>query len=104
MKRPEGVKKKRMNKKIVITEDGSHTIYVPELNEHYHSMYGAVQESGHIFIKNGFDFCKTNPVNIFEVGFGTGLNALLTAVRSIHGNREVFYTSIEKYPARKPSC
>ena len=87
-----------MNKKLVITEDGSHTIYVPELNEHYHSLHGAVQESEHIFINYGFDFCKADPVRIFEVGFGTGLNALLTAVRCINGNREVFYTSIEKYP------
>jgi tRNA U34 5-methylaminomethyl-2-thiouridine-forming methyltransferase MnmC len=57
-----------------------------------------VQESEHIFINYGFDFCKADPVRIFEVGFGTGLNALLTAVRCINGNREVFYTSIEKYP------
>ncbi len=84
--------------KIVTTADGSHTIYVPELNEHYHSIHGAVQESEHIFISCGFDFCKADPVNIFEVGFGTGLNALLTAVRSMNGNREVFYTSIENHP------
>jgi len=96
--RGRGGEKKRMNKKLVITEDGSHTIYVPELNEHYHSLHGAVQESEHIFINYGFDFCKADPVRIFEVGFGTGLNALLTAVRCINRNREVFYTSIEKYP------
>jgi tRNA U34 5-methylaminomethyl-2-thiouridine-forming methyltransferase MnmC len=84
--------------KLVNTADGSHTIFVPELNEHYHSVNGAVQESEYIFIKNGFDSCKADPVNIFEVGFGTGLNALLTAVRSMNGSREVFYTSIEKYP------
>ncbi len=59
--------------KLVITADGSHTIFVPELNEHYHSVHGAVQESEHIFIKNGFDLCKADPLNIFEVGFGTGL-------------------------------
>jgi len=84
--------------KLVITEDGSHTIFVPELNEHYHSLYGAIQESKHIFINCGFDYCKADPVNILEVGFGTGLNALLTAARSENGSREVFYTSIEKYP------
>ncbi len=87
-----------MMNNLVITTDGSHTIFVPELDEHYHSVNGAVQESGHIFIKNGFDFCKTDPVNIFEVGFGTGLNALLTAVKSMNGKRKVFYTSIEKHP------
>ncbi len=84
--------------KIIATGDGSHTIFVPELNEHYHSIHGAVQESMHIFINSGFDFCKANPVNIFEAGFGTGLNALLTAMRSINGDRVVNYTSIEKHP------
>jgi tRNA U34 5-methylaminomethyl-2-thiouridine-forming methyltransferase MnmC len=83
---------------IVTTEDGSHTIYVPELDEHYHSVYGAIQESEHIFIKNGFDVCDTDPLHIFEAGLGTGLNALLTAIRNLYGNREVFYTAIEKYP------
>lgn len=83
---------------IVTTSDGSHTIYVPELNEHYHSVHGAIQESEYIFIRNGFDFCRADPLNIFEVGFGTGLNALLTAVRCIREERDVFYTSIEKYP------
>jgi tRNA U34 5-methylaminomethyl-2-thiouridine-forming methyltransferase MnmC len=83
---------------IITTSDGSHTIYVPELNEHYHSVHGAVQESEFIFIKNGFDTCYADPLNIFEVGFGTGLNALLTAIKSNTGEREVYYTSIEKYP------
>jgi tRNA U34 5-methylaminomethyl-2-thiouridine-forming methyltransferase MnmC len=83
---------------IVKTFDGSFTIYVPELNEHYHSIHGAVQESEHIFMKAGYDSCSEEPLNIFEVGFGTGLNALLTAIRAIKDNREVFYTSIEKYP------
>ena len=91
------IKNKTINQ-IIITSDGSHTIFVPELNEHYHSIHGAVQESSFIFINNGFDFCKADPLNIFEVGFGTGLNALLTALKSIAGEREVNYTSIEKYP------
>lgn len=84
--------------RLITTSDGSHTIYVPELDEHFHSVHGAVQESSHIFIKNGFDNCTANPIHIFEVGFGTGLNALLTAVRCMNGEREVFYTSVEKYP------
>jgi tRNA U34 5-methylaminomethyl-2-thiouridine-forming methyltransferase MnmC len=86
---------------IVTTSDGSNTLYVPELDEHYHSVFGAVQESEYIFIRNGFDFCRNDPIHIFETGFGTGLNALLTAVQSINENREVFYTSIEKYPLDK---
>jgi tRNA U34 5-methylaminomethyl-2-thiouridine-forming methyltransferase MnmC len=84
--------------KLILTSDGSHTIYVPELDEHYHSIHGAVQESNFIFIKTGFDSCMADPVNIFEVGFGTGLNALLTAMKSISGKKIVNYTSIEKFP------
>ena len=83
---------------LIITADGSHTLYVPELNEHYHSVNGAVQESNHVFIKAGYDFCKANPLRIFEVGFGTGLNALLTATRCLTEKRDVIYTTIEKHP------
>jgi tRNA U34 5-methylaminomethyl-2-thiouridine-forming methyltransferase MnmC len=83
---------------IIKTEDGSDTIFVPELNEHYHSIHGAVQESKHIFINSGFCFCKADPINIFEVGFGTGLNALLTALNCAEGSRVVNYTTVEKYP------
>ena len=83
---------------LITTSDGSHTIFVPELNEHYHSVHGAVQESEFIFIKSGFDFCTANPLSVFEVGFGTGLNALLTAITTLSSDKQVHYTSIEKYP------
>jgi len=83
---------------IIKTSDGSHTIFVPELDETYHSIHGAVQESLFIFINNGFDICETDPLNILEIGFGTGLNALLTAMKSIGGKRMVNYTTVEKYP------
>ncbi|MBK8882363.1 MAG: tRNA (5-methylaminomethyl-2-thiouridine)(34)-methyltransferase MnmD [Bacteroidales bacterium] len=84
--------------KIITTSDGSHTIYVPELNEHYHSIHGAVQESNFIFINSGYDKCEASPLRIFEAGFGTGLNALLTALKCNNENRQVYYTSIEKFP------
>jgi tRNA U34 5-methylaminomethyl-2-thiouridine-forming methyltransferase MnmC len=83
---------------LLVTSDGSHTIYVPELDEHYHSIHGAIQESTHIFINSGFLVCKANPINIFEVGFGTGLNVLLTALNNSECPRNVNYTSVEKYP------
>jgi tRNA U34 5-methylaminomethyl-2-thiouridine-forming methyltransferase MnmC len=83
---------------IITTTDGSHTLYVPELDEHYHSVHGAIQESEHVFVKAGYDYCQADPVYIFEVGFGTGLNAFLTALRCLQGKREVFYTAVEKYP------
>lgn len=83
---------------LKITSDGSHTIYVPELDEHYHSIHGAVQESEYIFINCGYKFSKANPLNIFEAGFGTGLNAFLTSLECKKDRRSVNYTSIEKYP------
>jgi tRNA U34 5-methylaminomethyl-2-thiouridine-forming methyltransferase MnmC len=57
-----------------------------------------VQESEHIFINYGFNFCKADPVRIFEVGFGTGLNVLLTCAKSLNGSRKVIYTSVDKFP------
>ncbi len=84
--------------KLITTGDGSHTLFVPELNEHYHSVNGAIRESEHIFIKNGFLTCETNPVRIFEAGFGTGLNALLTLLRNEGSGKIVHYTAFEKYP------
>lgn len=83
---------------LITTSDGSHTIYVEELDEHYHSIHGAIGESAFIFINTGFKFCAADPLNILEAGFGTGLNALLTALESIRGERIVNYTTIEKYP------
>jgi tRNA U34 5-methylaminomethyl-2-thiouridine-forming methyltransferase MnmC len=84
--------------KIVTTSDSSHTLFVPEINEHYHSIHGAIQESEFVFNNCGFNFLKSDPVRIFEVGFGTGLNALLTCLNALTHNREVFYTAIENNP------
>ena len=79
-----------------ISEDGSSTLYRPDIDEHYHSIYGAIQESMHVFIRAGLnDFLGEN-VSILEVGFGTGLNALLTM---IHRNgRNIQYHAIERWP------
>jgi len=85
--------------KLITTEDGSHSLKNMELNETYHSIHGAIQESGHVFINAGFQhLLNKNPkgINILEVGFGTGLNALLTA---IHQNKvPIQYTTLEAYP------
>lgn len=86
---------------LIITSDGSHSIHLPELNEHYHSIHGAVQESMIVFIHNGYDCCNANEINILEIGFGTGLNALLTLARAFDDKRKVNYTTIEKYPLEK---
>jgi tRNA U34 5-methylaminomethyl-2-thiouridine-forming methyltransferase MnmC len=82
----------------VITEDGSSTLFIPELNEHYHSIHGAVQESMHIFIHNGYQQICTFPARIFEAGFGTGLNAFLTFLYSEKTGKSVHYSAIEKFP------
>lgn len=84
--------------KLIVTGDGSHTLYVPSLNEHYHSHFGALTESKHIFIESGFRYCNKEAISVLEVGFGTGLNALLTAACAKKDNRKVHYVSIEKYP------
>ncbi len=87
---------------LINTADGSHSLFNPELNETYHSVHGAVQESRHVFVSNGFDFLRermpAGPVRIFEVGFGTGLNALLTLRSAREHSREVHYTAIESAP------
>lgn len=86
---------------IVKTEDGSDTIFVPELNEHYHSVHGAIQESMLVFIKNGFKSLSLSEVSILEIGFGTGLNAFLTAIAAAEERKKVTYTSFENNPLDK---
>lgn len=86
--------------KLIKTEDGSSSVYNNKLDETYHSIHGAVQESQHVFIENGLNYylSKEKPfkIKILEFGFGTGLNALLTlkscAQMSVH------FESLEKYP------
>ena len=70
------------------TKDGSYTLYIPALDEHYHSFHGARTESEHVFIKNGLKYLShRKEISLFELGFGTGYNALLTALESM-GQRE----------------
>lgn len=80
----------------VISKDGSSTLFSPHFDEHYHSIHGAIQESMHVFIGAGLKQFEQNEVRILEMGFGTGLNALLTL---IHGSeKKVEYTGLEAYP------
>lgn len=93
-----------MTHRFIQTEDGSTTLYVPELNEHYHSIHGAIQESVHIFIRAGIEHYRENvsvspaPLRILEAGFGTGLNAYLTLAYATAQDIPVVYHSLEKYP------
>lgn len=85
-----------MDRKIVITGDGSPTLFVPGLDEHYHSTHGAVNESMHVFIEKGLMGVDKTDVAILEVGFGTGLNALLTLLYC--QGRTVSYHGYELFP------
>lgn len=87
---------------IIDTSDGSHSIYIPALNETYHSSHGAVTESMHVFINAGlegfFKQYKPKEIDVFEVGFGTGLNALLAILWADENKQKLNYHSIEQFP------
>lgn len=91
-----------MNRKIVLTSDGSHTIRLDDLDENYHSGHGALQEANHVFIRNGLNYLTDKKkIRIFEMGFGTGLNALLSVQFAEHNEIEIEYSGIEAYPVEK---
>lgn len=87
-----------MKTELLITEDGSHTLFVPEIDECYHSSHGAIQESRHIFIEAGLKMCFKNEINILEIGFGTGLNAFLALIEGEKAGKKIKYTALEKFP------
>ena len=84
--------------KLEQTADGSYTLYVPELDEHYHSIKGALTESQHIFIDMGLKHSSVNSPKILEIGLGTGLNCILTLLEAEESQRHIHYTGIERYP------
>ena len=90
------------NLKIITSNDGSHTIYRKDIDEHYHSIHGSIQESIHVFINAGLrDYLKTKQVvtlNILEIGFGTGLNTLLTIEENQRLKQNILYHTIEPFP------
>lgn len=83
---------------IKTTKDGSHTIYNQQFDETYHSENGALQEANHVYINSGFRFLNLENITIFELGFGTGLNAFLTLLEAEKQQIKVKYISVEKYP------
>jgi tRNA U34 5-methylaminomethyl-2-thiouridine-forming methyltransferase MnmC len=89
----------------LITSDGSYTLLNTTLNETYHSIHGAIQESNHVFIKHGLDFVKQRvsapTINLLEVGFGTGLNALLTLQFALNHKLTIRYTTVEAFPVEE---
>lgn len=92
-----------MERTMKQTADGSYTLYEPQFGVTYHSVYGAVQESRHVFIASGLHYWMENhaspqSLRILEVGFGTGLNALLTLDVTQGKAYPVFYQAIEPFP------
>lgn len=94
-----------MTIEIISTRDGSHSLLNTELKETYHSVHGALQESMHVFISHGLDFFSkhqpTGTINVLEIGFGTGLNALLALKFAQRTQRALHFTSLEAYPLGK---
>ena len=88
-----------MKRDIKTTADNSRTLYIEELDECYHSHHGALQEAEHVFIKNGLKKLDKKEINILEMGFGTGLNVLVTLEAFLVGGvSKINYFSLEKYP------
>lgn len=88
-----------MKRELILTGDGSHTIFLPEQNEHYHSKHGAINEAYHVFINAGLhQFPTTDLINILEMGFGTGLNAFISFLESMHRGFKINYTAVEAFP------
>jgi tRNA U34 5-methylaminomethyl-2-thiouridine-forming methyltransferase MnmC len=88
--------------KIIVTEDGSHSLLNEDMNETYHSRHGAMQESVYVFISKGLDFLQQrenlNTISILEIGFGTGLNAWLSLEWATDKNKTIKYHSLETFP------
>ena len=91
-----------MKKEILLTQDGSYTVAIPEMNVTYHSIRGALQESIHIYIQSGLQYAlpkvAIETISVFEMGFGTGLNALLTMQEAIRLKRRINYYAVELFP------
>ncbi len=88
-----------VERKIIQTSDGSKSIYLPQLDETYHSRHGAIQEAYHVFIRSGLDlFEEGSLVRILEMGFGTGLNCFITWLEARRRKLNVQYCGLEAYP------
>jgi len=91
-----------LKREIRTTGDGSVTIHIPEWNEHYHSVKGAIAEAQHVFLKSGLDHWmslnKKQSISIMEIGFGTGLNAWLTFLETASRPFSIDYVGIDAYP------
>jgi len=93
-----------LKRKIIITDDGSTSLELTDLKEHYHSTFGAIQEAQYVYLLQGLDFVvnqhQNNHISVFEMGFGTGLNAFLTYLYAVEHKVKIDYTAIEAFPLK----
>lgn len=87
-----------MKRHIITTADGSQTIRIEEWDEQYHSRHGAIAESFHVFIRNGLHALNRDRISILEMGFGTGLNALISLLEAAKNKTHIEYTAVEAFP------
>ncbi len=89
-----------LKREIITTADGSHSLYVPDLDEHYHSYHGSIKESQRVFIDLGLSYVaqQKESIAILEVGMGTGLNVLMTALANEGLKKELRYDAVEAFP------
>ena len=85
---------------LIETQDGSHSLFSEQFGETYHSRYGAIQESLHVFIKAGLlpKLEELDTIHILEIGFGSGLNAFMTFLEAEKWGKSIVYETIEAYP------
>ena len=87
-----------MKRKIIVTGDGSKTIQIEDWDEQYHSKHGAIQEAYHVFIEHGLRLFQNSEIHVLEIGFGTGLNALITLLEAPKQHLKIYYVGVEAYP------
>jgi len=87
-----------LKREIIKTSDGSTTIYIPEWNEQYHSIHGAIQEANHVYIQHGLNYKTINEIAVLEIGFGTGLNSFMTFLEAQEKKLFIEYVGVEAYP------
>ena len=90
-----------MKLELVNTNDGSNSLKNVIINDSYHSKYGAINESKHIFINNGLKMISKKKIRVLEIGFGTGLNALLTLLYCDKKKQNIIYHTIDNLPLKE---
>ncbi|WP_430613004.1 tRNA (5-methylaminomethyl-2-thiouridine)(34)-methyltransferase MnmD [Flavobacterium sp. JP2137] len=90
-----------MKRSVIITSDGSSSLLIEDWKETYHSVFGAIQEARHVYIQEGFSQIDAAAFRVLEMGFGTGLNALLTALEAESQGKQLCYHAVEGFPLNR---